>query len=345
MRLARLLFLFLFTATMVNVGFSQIADGSDAPDWTATDLNGNVHDMSDILDQGYHVVLEFSATWCGPCWSYHSTGNLETLYDNYGPMGTNEIRVFYIEADLATNTACLYGPTGCNNTTQGNWVAGHDFPFIDLTATNASTMASDYQVGYYPTLYGVSGNTGTVWEVGQASVNEWENWLFNSFELQTAPILNHAVCPGEGSIDPNPSGGQGNLSYTWSTGANTPTINGLSSGTYYLTIEDANGYFIEEEFTLNGPANGPLSVNLLAAQDVDCNGNSTGALNVGGAGGNGGFSYLWSTGSTGAFLSNLPANTYSVTVTDVQGCTSVESYTVNEPEILLLSTGVVDADC
>jgi thiol-disulfide isomerase/thioredoxin len=127
---------------------AQLANGCIAPDFTATDINGNTWNLYSILNQGKTVFMDISATWCGPCWSYHNSGALENLYNQYGPPGTNELMVLFVEGDGSTNTACLYGPTGCNSTTQGDWVTGTPYPIID----NA-TIANQYQIGYYPTIY------------------------------------------------------------------------------------------------------------------------------------------------------------------------------------------------
>ena len=56
--------------------------------------------------------------------------------------------VFYIEGDGATNTACLYGPSGCNNSTQGNWVAGTPYPIID-----SEPVGNALDISYFPTVY------------------------------------------------------------------------------------------------------------------------------------------------------------------------------------------------
>jgi thiol-disulfide isomerase/thioredoxin len=135
---------------------AQLPDGSVAPNFTGVDLNSVSHTLYDYLDQGYTVVVDVSATWCGPCWSYHGTQALKNLYINHGPAGmpgvsattTNTIMVLKVEGDASTNTACLYGATGCNSSTQGDWVTGTPYPIIDN-----SSIAQTLGIGYFPTVY------------------------------------------------------------------------------------------------------------------------------------------------------------------------------------------------
>lgn len=348
MKTIRLQFLLILSFCFAINLNAQIPNGTTAPGWTATDIDGNVWDMYDILNSGKHVVLEFSATWCYPCWIFHNTGTLETLHDTYGPDGTDQIRVFYIEASPSTNVPCLYGPVGCSNSTQGDWVSGHDFAFINTEPGNANSMPSDYQVISYPTIYSVSANgtNGVYWMGQQTNMSVWESYLFESFEMEMSSAVMDATCPGDGMIQLNVENGAGNINYEWSTGAiGTDNLTGLSAGTYSVTATDNNGYELVESFQVGGTTAGPIEIQLLAADDVACYGEHTGVLDINSSGGNPGHSYQWSHGASSSYVDGLSAGEYSVQVTDSQGCTSVESYTVAEPDLLVLTSLPENANC
>ena len=120
---------------------AQLPNGSIAPDFTATDINGVEYNLYELLDAGNTVILDFFATWCGPCWSYRETGILDDIWNIYGPNGTGDVYVFSLESDGSTTTADLYG-TGSN--TIGDWVTGTPFPIFDNVQSIFNAYGNNY---------------------------------------------------------------------------------------------------------------------------------------------------------------------------------------------------------
>jgi len=178
-------FFSFMAAAMISFGASaQLPDGSIAPDFTATDINGVEHSLYAYLDSGYQVIVDFSATWCGPCWNYHTNGIFEELYETYGPDGTNEIRILWIEGDDTTTEADLYG-TGTQ--TVGNWVAGTTFPIID----NGGSIFDAFGGAYYPTIYTICPSR-VLTESGQTTVAGHAS-IFQANNCQPATLANDAA--------------------------------------------------------------------------------------------------------------------------------------------------------
>jgi len=326
---------------------AQLANGTTPPDWTATDLNGNVWDLSDMIDDGKHVIIDFGAVWCGLCWNYHETGIIQTLHDQYGPNGTDQVRVFFMEADLSTDAECLYGPANCNGSSIGNWVGDHDYPFINTEAGNASSMFEDYAVNFYPLVYAINANTNKIYNTGAPTgISDWNSWIFESFEMSLNTTIVDAICPGEGSIEVININGAGNISYEWSDGlGNSNFVDQLELGSYTVTATDGNGYQIIETYEVDGPTTGPVEVELVSSIDVDCNGGDSGVLNVDASGGNSGYTYTWSNGASGSTIDGLAAGDYFVTVNDSEGCFVTETFTVFEPNTLIINLQLADANC
>jgi hypothetical protein len=146
---------------------SQIS-GVQAPDFTVTDINGNTHTLSTYLAQGKTVILDISATWCGPCWNFHNGHALEDLYNSYGPNGSDDLVVLFVEGDAQTTSADL---NGTGNNTQGNWVAGTPYPIIDSGA-----IADLYGITFFPSLFRIC-PTGIVTNINTGSVGTLRNNL------------------------------------------------------------------------------------------------------------------------------------------------------------------------
>jgi hypothetical protein len=183
-KMKKMLLIAFIALFSISNTYAQLPDGSVAPDFDLVDLNGTSHNLYSVLDQGYTVFLDFSAVWCGPCWSYHTGGTLEDLFENHGPAGmsgvspstTDDVMVFMIEGD-GNSVDCLNG-INCTNTI-GDWVNGVNdtdpasgvtlYPIICTDGTaNSTAVTSDYSIGYWPTIYMVCPDRLTT-EVGQSS--------------------------------------------------------------------------------------------------------------------------------------------------------------------------------
>ncbi|NVK84470.1 MAG: SprB repeat-containing protein, partial [Cytophagia bacterium] len=162
--------------------------------------------------------------------------------------------------------------------------------------------------------------------------------------LAASAVATNVDCNGNasGSIDLSITGGTGPFTYSWSNGATTEDLNGLTPGTYSVTVTDANGCIVSTSATITEPI--PLTVSTTSV-NILCNGFSTGSIDLTVAGGTTAYSYLWSNGATTQDLNNLVAGTYSVTVTDANLCTATASVTISQPPAITLSTSKVDITC
>lgn len=317
----RILYLLFFLSSQMLAANAPLPlpNGSIAPNWTLTDENGVTHSLYDYLDQGKTVFVEFFATWCGICWNYKQANHFKNLYEQYGPNGTDQVRVFMIEGDMSTPQAALYGGSG----SVGNWVLGTPYPVIHAPD---NSVPSAYLVNSYPTVYAICPDR-KAYNIGTAQLNTLVNWI-GSCNLDATAQVTNASCAGQnnGSIDLNVTGGTGNINYLWSNGANMQDISGLGTGTYSCTLTDALGRSINR-----GPfsVSAPQAITAFGqATQPSCHGND-GALAVSAAGGTAPYTYDAGSGPSGnPVITGLSAGIYSVTVTDMNGCEKVVSVEV-----------------
>ncbi len=171
------------------LSYAQLTPGSHAYDFTVTDQFGAQHNLYTYLDAGMTVILDISATWCGPCWNYHTSGTMDELWAMHGPAGapgvdpatTNDVMVIWIDGDGITTDASMIGQTitvnGQQVPSQGNWLlnsttgAPLDYPVCNPAAADADLINADYAIGYFPTIYQICPDR-SVTEIGQIGAAE-----------------------------------------------------------------------------------------------------------------------------------------------------------------------------
>ena len=118
----------------------------------------------------------------------------------------------------------------------------------------------------------------------------------------------------------------------------------MAAGTYTVTVTDDNSCTATETVTITEPTALLLSSTQI---NVSCNGGSDGSIDLSVAGGTAPYTYSWNdaASSTTQDIGSLPAGTYSVSVTDDNGCTANLSATVAEPTVLALTSTQNNVSC
>ena len=259
------IFFYCFFLFLLTIGHSplhaQLPDGTIAPDFTVTDLNGTTHNLYEKLDAGKIVILDIFATWCGPCWSYSEKNSLEKIWQKYGPLGTDEVFIFYIESDPGTTIEDIEG-TG--NYTFGDYTANINFPIFSTSSINTL-----YNQINYPTVYMICPNKRTT-EIGQITLSEAADLFDNSCSVPTG-VDNGELLFLESNLIPFCK----DEYYTPAFRFQNVGTNDILNARFDLSI---NGQIIEEDFLWEGfiqpfettKINFP-SINLFADQDKNIN--------------------------------------------------------------------------
>lgn len=135
--------------------------------------------------------------------------------------------------------------------------------------------------------------------------------------------ITHVSCFGgnDGAIDIEVTGGDPIYTFSWSNGSTTEDQTGLAPGTYFVTITDANGCQIIEEYEVFEPLE--ISITDVNITNVSCDSIDNGAIEISVTGGTTPYEFAWSNAFTAQNQSNLVVGTYVVTITDVSGCSLV----------------------
>jgi len=163
----------------------------------------------------------------------------------------------------------------------------------------------------------------------------------------TASIGNavNVTCNGQqnGSALASATGGNGTFTYSWNTGDNTPAANNLNAGTYTVIVSDGEGCTATATVSITQPP--VLAANTSGTPQM-ANGAADGTATAAPTGGTPGYTYAWSNLETTPTITGLLPGSYTVTVTDANGCSAVSIVTVNAYDCSIDATvDAEDASC
>ena len=146
----------------------------------------------------------------------------------------------------------------------------------------------------------------------------------------------------DGSITLTASGGTGDYTYDWNTGAETAQLENIGPGIYTVTITDENGCSAIHERTVNQPQALEVIANPTNTSCVDA---TDGEVNLDISRGIPPYNVLWENQSTATTRTSLPAGDYSYTVTDANNCEVIGEATVAAPPLLQIEATILPISC
>ena len=231
-----------------------------------------------------------------------------------------------------TNISCFGLSNGNINLTIGGGVPGYTYLWNNGAVTED---LNNIPAGAYSVI--VTDLAGC--QITSSIILTQPAVIMQTISSFTYPSGTNISCFGlnDGSIDLNIIGGNPGYTYGWSNGGITQDLAGLPAGTYNVIVTDVNGCSIPSSITLTQPTiltQGFTAFTYPSGTNISCFGLSNGSVDLTIGGGNPGYSYTWSNGSVTQDLTGVPAGTYNVTVTDINGCTIPSSISLTQPTIL-----------
>ncbi len=244
------------------------------------------------------------------------------------------------------------GTTSCPNTCDGSVSVSFtcsDPPCVitwrDITGTDlgvSSNTLSSLCPGDY--LVEVTNASGCV-SIDTATVVAP---LPTTLLISSSPVTCAGACNGTAAV--GVSGGIPPYAFTWSPapggGQGTPLATGLCAGVYTVLISDGGGCDTTAQVLITEP-DSLYSGSIVL--DISCNGQCDGNITLGIGGGTAPYTVVWSpippSGQGSTALFGLCAGDYTAIITDANGCSITETYTVSEPAALDVSVSTTASTC
>jgi SdrD B-like domain/SprB repeat/Secretion system C-terminal sorting domain len=228
-----------------------------------------------------------------------------------------------------TNVSCNGLANGQMSVTVSGGVAPYNYLWNNASASTGTSIANLAPGNYNVLVTDAVGCTATA----AGTVSE-------PAVLAVSTTKFDVVCPPDtdGSAIALPTGGNAPYSYAWSGGQTTANITNLGTGTYGVTVTDSKGCSATASAQIISTTTLALSTTKV---DANCFTSNDGSATAVVTGGSSPFNYVWSNGITTALNANLLAGSYSVTVTDADGCVVTSNTTVASPPLFTAPATIV----
>ncbi|MCH2035220.1 MAG: SprB repeat-containing protein, partial [Tenacibaculum sp.] len=257
------------------------------------------------------------------------------------------LEISYNSSDIS-NVNCYNGNDGSINiTVSGGTGAGtytYEWSNGGTSEDINSLVAGDYEIRVTDENGCYTSATITITQPNLYEI------VVETFERPTGAGLSN------GEIAVRVNGGTDPKTYSWKneSGVEISTslsISNVEAGKYFFTVTDANNCILNAEYNLDEPD--PLLISIKEIGEIQCNGDTSGTLELETTGGNGGNVFTWYNASTNiqiggntTTITNLLAGSYYVKVVDAKMNETIsDTYTINEPSLLQVTTGKTDLSC
>ncbi len=238
----------------------------------------------------------------------------------------NEPAEFTCSVEIISNVQCAGDTNGSASVT----VTGGVGPFTYLWDNNETTQIATMLDG---------GNHIVIVTDATGCITQCAGIILDQSGLScTIDVVNDISCFGadDGSATATATGGAGGYTYLWDNNETTQTATALSPGFHEVTVTDQNNCGTICNVSIVEPTLISLT-EAITVTSLTCSGNDDGSATITVAGGTPPYAYLWPSGETSQTAIALGAGDGSVTVTDANQCTFIETYTIDAPEFPTIS--------
>jgi len=331
------------TATLTGITIAEPAILALTEMHTDVTCNGAANGTIDITTTG--GTANYSYIWNDGTTTTEDRAALAvgtysvTVYDAHQCSATASADIVeptaLVISETHTDALCNANATGTIDVTLTGGNPPYSYLWEDSTTTGITTEdRSNIPAGYYAVV--ATDNSSCTATIG-ATISE-------PTALAITETHTNVTCNGlsDGTIDITVSGGITPYTYLWNDNVTTEDRTAIASGTYTVNVTDSNACNVSLSITVN---ENPVLNITETYSNATCLGYSDGSINLVTTGGATPYSYVWDDGTYTQNRTNIPAGTYTVTVTDANTCNESLSIDITEPTGFTIDAVLTDPTC